>query len=62
MLTTDRDHDELDMEPAEVIDKTVAISAQIESNLKESFRTIMAKVVASSISYTEDEEDSAETK
>ena len=61
VLTTDREHDELDMEPEEVIDKTVAVSAQIESNLKQSFRTIMAKVVASSISYTEDEEDSAET-
>lgn len=61
VLTTDKDHEELDMEPVEVIDKTVAVSSKIESNLKESFRTIMAKVVASSISYTEDGDDSEET-
>ena len=33
VLTKDKHHEELDMEPAEVIEKTVSASAQIESNL-----------------------------
>ena len=35
VLTTDRDHEELDMEPEQVIDKTVAVSAQITTDLEQ---------------------------
>ena len=52
VFTKDRDHDELDMEPADVIEKTVNVSEQIEADLSKTFGVISAKVVAQSISYT----------
>ncbi len=58
VLTTDRDHDELDMEPEQVIDKTVAVSAQITTNLEKVFAGITAIVISKSISYTQSEAES----
>ena len=55
VLTTDRDHEELDMEPEQVIDKTVAVSAQITTDLEQVFAGITAIVISKSISYTQSE-------
>ena len=60
VFTTDKEHEELDMEPADLVEKTIDISAQILSDFEKSYQAVIAKVVASSISYhsSQTEEDS----
>ena len=40
------------MEPADLVQKTIGISEQILSDFEKSYQAVIAKVVASSISYT----------
>ena len=52
VFTTDKEHEELDMEPADLVQKTIGISEQILSDFEKSYQAVIAKVVASSISYS----------
>ena len=40
------------MEPADLVQKTIGISEQILSDFEKSYQAVIAKVVASSISYS----------